>query len=105
MKFNLDLMIANNEGALERVLSTVRQRSFVLCNIMAGRSHDEKSISARITVEGTRPVETIIKQIAKLHDVKHIAISTAETSTNVYNHNDVKDVHDVHTALGLCASL
>ena len=105
MKFNLDLMIANNEGALERVLSTVRQRSFVLCNIMAGRSADQTLISARITIEGTRPIENIIKQIAKLYDVKHIAISTAETSANVYNPNDVSDINDAHTALGLCASL
>jgi acetolactate synthase II small subunit len=102
MKFNLDLMIANNEGALERVLSTVRQRSFVLCNILAGRSPDQKSISARITIEGSRPVETIIKQIAKLYDVKHIAISTAETSVNVYNQNEAPDVYE---SLGLCASL
>jgi acetolactate synthase II small subunit len=103
MKFNLDLMITNNEGALERVLSTVRQRSFVLCNILAGRSHDQTSISARITIEGSRPVETIIKQIAKLYDVKHIAISTAETSVHVYNQNDFDDAHN--NALGLCASL
>jgi acetolactate synthase II small subunit len=102
MKFNLDLMIANNEGALERVLSTVRQRSFVLCNILAGRSQDQTSISARITIEGSRPVETVIKQIAKLYDVKHIAISTAETSANVYY---PKDVNEIHEFLGLCASL
>jgi acetolactate synthase II small subunit len=102
MKFNLDLMIANNEGALERVLSTVRQRSFVLCNILAGRSQDQMSITARITIEGTRPVESIIKQIAKLYDVKHIAISTAETSANVYTQFDA---YEAHETLGLCASL
>ena len=98
MKFNLDLMLANNEGALERVLSTVRQRSFVLCNIMAGRSQDQTSITARITLEGSRPAETIIKQIGKLYDVKHIAFSTAETS-HVHMQNDV------HESFGLCASL
>jgi acetolactate synthase II small subunit len=98
MKFHLDIMLANNEGALERVLSTVRQRSFVLCNILAGRTQDQTSITARITLEGTRPAETIIKQIAKLYDVKHIAISTAETN-HVYNQNDV------YESLGLCASL
>jgi acetolactate synthase II small subunit len=100
MKFNLDLIIANSEGALERVLGTLRQRSFSLIGLSAGRLADANSMSARITIEGDRPVESIIKQIAKLYDVKHIAVSQTEAPiANVQSHIDA------YEELELCASL
>lgn len=91
MRFVLDFTIANTEGALERVLGRLRQRSFTLCNMSAGRSTDHTSIKARIIVEGTRSIEQMVKHLSKLCDVKSVTLSQMEaTIAHVYSHHDAQ---------------
>lgn len=86
MRFVLDFTIANTEGALERVLGRLRQRSFTLCNMQAGRSADHSSIKARIIVEGTRSIEQMVKHLSKLCDVHTVTLSQMEaTIAHVYS--------------------
>ena len=72
MKITLDIRMNNTEGALERILSRLRQRAFSVCNMSADRSTDHCFIDARITVESSRPVELAARQIEKLFDVIHV---------------------------------
>jgi acetolactate synthase regulatory subunit len=74
MKFTIEIRMRNSEGALERILGRLRQRSFALCGIVAGISPDETCIEARITFTSTRATEPVIRQIAKLYDVHHVAL-------------------------------
>jgi len=81
MKFTLEIRLQNTEGALERILGRLRQRSFTLCGIVATINSEHGSIDARITVEGTRATEPIIRQIGKLYDVELVKVY-AEAETN-----------------------
>lgn len=100
MKYSLEVIMSDAEGGLERLLGRLRQRGFGMCTMSAGRSPDHGTIRARITIEGTRPIEPLIQQIKKLFDVRHVAISSMEaTISHVYNQVDAQD------QLGLCASL
>lgn len=99
MKYSLDVIMTDAEGALERLLGRLRQRGFSMNTMSAGRSHDHVSIHARITIEGSRPVEPLVKQLGKLFDVKYVAVSSMEaTISHVYTQVDAQE-------LGLCASL
>lgn len=100
MKYHLDVIMTDAEGALERLLGRLRQRGFALCTLSAGRSSDHASIRARITVEGSRPVEPMVNQLNKLFDVKQVAVCSMEAAiSHVYNQSDVQE------QFGLCASL
>lgn len=100
MKFNLDIIMSDSEGALERVLGKLRQRGFHFCNLSANRVQEHSSVRARITVEGSRAIDPAVKQLSKLFDVKYVAVSSME-ATVPHVHNQV----DAQEPLGLCASL
>lgn len=100
MKFSLDLIMENNEGALERVLGRLRQRSFAVHHITAGCSADGGTIKARIGVESERPIEPFIKHLAKLYDVKQIAVNHSEA-----NVSHAPTANDARQPFELCASL
>jgi acetolactate synthase regulatory subunit len=74
MKATLEIRMANAEGALERILGRLRQRCFAICSISADRSADHSFIDARISIESTRPIDTAVKQIAKLFDVMQVQV-------------------------------
>ena len=101
MKYNLDVIMTDAEGGLERLLGRLRQRGFAMCTMSAGRSHDHSLMRARITVEGTRPVEPLVKQLSKLFEVRYVAVSSPMEATisYVYAQNDAQE------HLRLCASL
>lgn len=99
MKFILDIIMSDCEGALERVLGKLRQRGFSFCNLSANRVLEHSSVRARITVEGTRAIDPVVKQLSKLFDVKYVAVSMEATVPHVHNQVDAQE------QLGLCASL
>jgi acetolactate synthase regulatory subunit len=102
MKFNLDIIMSDEEGALERVLGKLRQRGFGFSTLSASRTQDHSSIRARITVEGQRAIEPTVKQLSKLFNVKYVAVALTAMEAPVPNvHNQV----DAQEQLGLCASL
>ena len=89
MKFNLEIITANSEGALERILGCLRQRGFSLCSLMADRTNDHTAIEIRVTLEGARPMELAIKQIAKLYDVLNVQVQPTE----VHESNGYRQLH------------
>ena len=78
MKFIVTMRLGNTEGALERVLSRLRQRSFEVSSMSAERTPDRQFIDTRLTIEGTRSSETMIKQLAKLYDVVQLKVQYTE---------------------------
>lgn len=77
MRYTLDVSLKNNEGALERILGRLRQRSFSLCSLKADSMESGKEMVARITVESFRPAEYAMKQIDKLYDVEKVVLNQA----------------------------
>jgi acetolactate synthase regulatory subunit len=90
MKFTLEIRMHNTEGALERLLGKLRQRSFSLCALVAG-INDPKFIDARITVEGLRAAEPVIRQIGKLYDVEQVSVFAEADASNGYRHKQNKN--------------
>ncbi|HEY9786127.1 MAG TPA: ACT domain-containing protein [Candidatus Obscuribacterales bacterium] len=82
MRFTLEIRMSNTEGALERILGRLRQRSFSVCSMMADSGQDRSFMNARITVESARPVEPALKQLAKLFDVHEVKVHHAEADSN-----------------------
>jgi acetolactate synthase regulatory subunit len=102
MKFNLDIIMSDTEGALERVLARLRQRGFAFCSISANRAQEHSTVRARITVEGARSIDPAVKQLAKLFDVTYVSVALSSMEATVpHVHHQV----DAQESLGLCASL
>jgi acetolactate synthase regulatory subunit len=102
MKFNLDIIMSDTEGVLERVLAKLRQRGFSLNSLSANRVHEHSSVRARITVEGARAIDPAVKQLSKLFDVKYVAVALSSMEATVpHVHHQI----DAQEPLGLCASL
>lgn len=76
MKFTVQIRMNNAEGALERVIGRLRQRTFSICSLFANRASDPAFMDVEITIEGTRQAEPILKQLAKLYDVKQVRVQT-----------------------------
>lgn len=78
MKFTVSMRLSNTEGAMERVLGRLRQRAFDVSSMSMEKTADRSSIDAFFTIEGTRDVEPVIKQLAKLFEVQSLKFQTAE---------------------------
>jgi acetolactate synthase regulatory subunit len=78
MKFTVSIRLSNTEGALERVLGRLRQRAFEISSMSADRTQDRAFIDARFTIEGSRDVEPVIKQLAKLYEVQSLKFQYTE---------------------------
>ena len=87
MIYTLCIHMQNNEGALERILGRLRQRSFSLCSMQAGIGNTERDMVAEITVRSDRSAEYAMKQIDKLYDVDKVQLRAQENeeeSKNVF---------------------
>jgi acetolactate synthase regulatory subunit len=78
MKFTVSIRLSNCEGALERLLGRLRQRAFEISSMSAERTADRAFLDARFTIEGTRDVEPVIKQLAKLYEVQSLKFQYSE---------------------------
>lgn len=92
MRFTLDVTMANCEGALERLLGRLRQRSFAVCAMNVGTSPNMKRMDVKVVVESARPIELAIKQLSKLIDVEGVEIIRAEELQHISHvqHESVK---------------
>lgn len=91
MRFTLDVTMANTEGALERLLGRLRQRSFMVCGLNANTSANFARMDVKITVESSRAIELAIKQLNKLIDVDGVEITKAEEH-HPHHHHEPKPV-------------
>lgn len=80
MKFTIDISMSNGIGVLERILGRLRQRCFEVCHLIANCSADGMTIDARITVESSRRIEPMIKQLYKLHDVSQVRLHHCQSA-------------------------
>jgi acetolactate synthase regulatory subunit len=87
MKFIVNMRLSNSEGALERVLGRLRARCFEVSSMSAERSHDKTFINARLTIEGEREAEPVIKQLEKLYDVQHLKVQFAEVGNHGWQYH------------------
>lgn len=78
MRFNMEITLANAEGAMERVLGCLRQRGFALCSMMVDRTVDQTAFEVRLTLESARSMDLAQKQVAKLYDVQNVEVQPME---------------------------
>jgi acetolactate synthase II small subunit len=74
----MEITLANAEGAIERVLGCLRQRSFTLCSMMVDRTVDQAAYEVRLTLESARSMDLAQKQVAKLYDVLNVEVQPIE---------------------------
>jgi acetolactate synthase regulatory subunit len=74
MQCTLDIRLNNTEGALERILSRLRQRGYSLCAMNVDRSSDYSTFVVQATIESSRPIDQAAKQLTKLFDVQSVKL-------------------------------
>ncbi|ABC33477.1 Acetolactate synthase (isozyme II), small (regulatory) subunit [Hahella chejuensis KCTC 2396] len=72
--------ISSQPGALERVMRVVRVRGFQVEDLRLQRLPD--GYEAQLTVSGSRPPETLLRQLQKLLDVKGLKALNQPTQTS-----------------------
>ena len=70
MSFCLRLELARAEGALERVLATVRRRGFEVGWLVARPCGEADGLDLLLRLAGPRPPENLLHQCRKLVDVR-----------------------------------
>ncbi len=68
MRYRLDLILRQAEGALARVLGTAERRGFRPVAVDGAAQPDGDRWHLRMIVEGERAGEGLQQQLAKLHD-------------------------------------
>jgi acetolactate synthase small subunit len=96
MKSVLEMRLTNSEGVLERVLGRLRQRGFDLCSMNVERSMDTAILMIRITVESSRSIENICRQLEKLIDVQSVKLQySEENASEGFNYNEKSSQREV----------
>jgi acetolactate synthase II small subunit len=102
MQSMLDIKLNNSEGALERILSRLRQRGYTVCSMNVKRSSDNSAYIVQVTIESTRPMEQAAQQLTKLLDVQSVRLQVLPkeaVSGNGYAQREKE------SELRVCASL
>ena len=68
MRFQLELILRQAEGALTRVLGLAERRGFRPTDVDAHAQHDGAHWHLRMTVEGDRSGDGLAQQLAKQYD-------------------------------------
>lgn len=68
--FTLQVRLRRAEGALVRLLGLVGRRGFEAERVTARPSEDGARLDVTLQIRGTRPVEILARQLARLHDVE-----------------------------------
>jgi acetolactate synthase II small subunit len=74
MRYRLDLIVKQAEGALVRVIGMVERRGFVLRDVQA-TPHADGRWRLRMQVDSTRPAETLRHQLEKVYDCESVSVS------------------------------
>lgn len=74
MIHTVSIQATNAPAVLERVLRVTRYRGFDLKS-MAMNPAEDNLLDIELQVDCQRPVEQLTKQIDKLYDIRHVAIS------------------------------
>ena len=74
-RYLMDIKADDKPVLLERVLSVVRHRGFVIKQVAATQNHESKVASVEIIVDSDRPITTLINQIEKLWDIRTVEVT------------------------------
>ena len=74
MRYQLDLTLRRAEGALVRVLGTTERRGFRPVSVEGDTQADGDRWHLQMTVEGDRPGESLLQQLAKLYDCLDVQV-------------------------------
>ena len=75
MRYRLDLVLKPVEGALVRVLGMTERRGFAPCAISGGSDGGDGRWRLQLVVDGSRPAETLKRQLQKVYDCESVEIT------------------------------
>ena len=73
MRYRLDLVLKPVEGALVRVIGMIERRGFAPRAISGGTEGGDGRWTLQLVVEGSRPAETLRRQLLKVYDCESVA--------------------------------
>ncbi len=76
MNHDLKLRVSHVEGALVRILGVTERRGWATTSLSAAPDADEDTLGLDLTVLGDRPVDLLVRQLAKLHDVQDVKVAS-----------------------------
>ena len=80
MRYRLDLVLKPVEGALVRVIGMIERRGFAPRAISGGSEGGDGRWRLQLVIDGTRPAETLKRQLQKVYDCESVEISPMETA-------------------------
>jgi acetolactate synthase II small subunit len=78
MRYRLDLVLKPVEGALVRVLGMTERRGFAPRAISGGSEGGDGRWRLHLVVDGSRPAETLKRQLQKVYDCDSVEIAPFE---------------------------
>ncbi|WP_374012308.1 ACT domain-containing protein [Pseudoxanthomonas koreensis] len=78
MRYRLDLVLKPVEGALVRVIGMTERRGFAPRAISGGTDGDDGRWRLQLVVDGSRPAETLKRQLQKVYDCEAVDIVALE---------------------------
>ena len=69
MNYQLGIACRSQPDILERILRVIRHRGFTLEAITMTPAHSGQQFDVAVTVYGQRPLQLLVTQLEKLHDV------------------------------------
>lgn len=80
-KLIISILVQNNFGVLTRVSSLFSRRGFNIDSLTVGETHDPKYSRMTITTTGDEYIkDQMIKQLAKLYEVKEIQLMSPDST-------------------------
>lgn len=79
MKRNIECEIAQTEGSLIRVLGVIERRGYRLQQLQV-RPAGPDSFQLSFSIESTRDVSILVKQLERLFDVRDVLLVPPETA-------------------------
>jgi len=76
MNHALHLKLAHVEGALVRVLGVTERRGWSTTGLTAEPEPSHGTLDLNLNVLGDRPVDLLVRQLAKLHDVHEVKVAS-----------------------------
>ena len=74
MRYQLDLILRQAEGALTRVLGTTERRGFRPLAVEGEAQHEGDRWHLQMTVEGDRTADNLHEQLSKLYDCLDVQV-------------------------------
>jgi acetolactate synthase II small subunit len=75
MRYRLDLVLKPVEGALVRVIGMTERRGFAPRAISGGCDGGDGRWRLQLEVDGSRPAETLKRQLQKVYDCESVEVS------------------------------